>query len=137
MQRINALIDAGTWCPLNSLFNPEGNKFGTTNIINGLGRVNGKWVYIIASDNKKMAGAWVPGQAENLLRCLLYTSGIRVYGLSGCYIEGEHMPESSTVILGYANLTEEEIAAGKMCIRDRPGSEIRPLGGAGNDLRGQ
>ena len=68
MQRINALIDPGTWCPLNSLFNPENNKFGTTNILNGLGRVNGKWVYIVASDNKKMAGAWVPGQAENLLR---------------------------------------------------------------------
>ena len=46
MQRINALIDEGTWCPLNSLYNPEGNKFGTTNILNGLGRVNGKWVYI-------------------------------------------------------------------------------------------
>ena len=67
-QRINALIDPGTWCPLISLFNPENNKFGTTNILNGLGRVNGKWVYIVASDNKKMAGAWVPGQAENLLR---------------------------------------------------------------------
>ena len=69
MQRINALIDPGTWCPLNSLFNPENNKFGTTNIVNGLGRVDGKWVYIVASDNKKMAGAWVPGQAENLIRC--------------------------------------------------------------------
>ena len=23
MQRINALIDEGTWCPLNSLYNPE------------------------------------------------------------------------------------------------------------------
>ena len=68
MQRINALIDAGTWCSLNSLFNPEDNRFGTTNIVNGLGRVDGKWVYIVASDNKKMAGAWVPGQAENLLR---------------------------------------------------------------------
>ena len=43
---------------------------GSTNILNGLGRVNGKWVYIIASDNKKMAGAWVPGQAENLIRVL-------------------------------------------------------------------
>ena len=67
-QRINALIDPGTWCPLNSLYNPDNNKFGTTNVLNGLGRVNGKWVYIVASDNKKMAGAWVPGQADNLLR---------------------------------------------------------------------
>lgn len=69
MQRINALVDAGTFCPLNSLFNPEDNKMGSTNIINGLGCVNGKWVYIVASDNKKMAGTWEPGQAENLIRC--------------------------------------------------------------------
>ena len=69
MQRINALVDEGTFCPLNSLFNPNDNKMGSTNIINGLGCVNGKWVYIIASDNKKMAGTWEPGQAENLIRC--------------------------------------------------------------------
>ena len=68
LQRIEALIDEDTWCPLNSLFNPEDNKTGTTSIIKGLGRVNGKWAVIIASDNKKLAGAWVPGQAENLLR---------------------------------------------------------------------
>ena len=40
-QRINALIDPGTWCPLNSLYNPEDNRFQTTNVLNGLGRVNG------------------------------------------------------------------------------------------------
>jgi glutaconyl-CoA decarboxylase len=68
MQRITALIDKGTWCPLNSQFNPGGNKDGSTAILNGLGRIQGKWVVIIASDNKKMAGAWVPGQAENLIR---------------------------------------------------------------------
>lgn len=68
LQRINALVDEGTFCPLNSLFNPEGNKDGSTGIIKGLGRIGGKWAVIIASDNKKLAGAWVPGQAENLLR---------------------------------------------------------------------
>lgn len=68
MQRINALIDAGTWCPLNTLFNPESNKDGSTGIVKGLGRIGGRWAMIVASDNKKLAGAWVPGQAENLLR---------------------------------------------------------------------
>ena len=68
MQRIALLVDAGTWCPLNSLFNPENNKTGTTTIIKGLGRVNGKWCCIIASDNKKHFGTWVPGQAEDLIR---------------------------------------------------------------------
>ena len=33
MQRINALVDEGTFCPLNSLFNPNDNKMGSTNII--------------------------------------------------------------------------------------------------------
>jgi glutaconyl-CoA decarboxylase len=67
-QRIEALVDPDTFCPLNSIYNPAGNKDGSTGIIKGLGRVNGKWVYIIASDNKKLAGAWVAGQADNLLR---------------------------------------------------------------------
>ena len=68
MQRVSLLVDAGTWCPLNSLYNPQENKTGSTSIVKGLGRVNGKWCCIIASDNKKHAGTWVPGQADNLLR---------------------------------------------------------------------
>jgi len=68
LQRVAMLVDPGTWCPLNSIYNPENNKTGTTSIIKGLGRVNGKWCMIIASDNKKHAGTWVPGQADNLLR---------------------------------------------------------------------
>ena len=73
MERVMNLIDAGSWCPLNSLYNPEGNhetKTGvvSTGILKGLGRIGGKWAVIIASDNKKLAGAWVAGQADNLLR---------------------------------------------------------------------
>jgi len=68
LQRIDNLVDKGTWCPLNSLFNPEGNDHGSTGIIKGLGRINGRWAYIVASDNKKLAGAWIPGQSENLIR---------------------------------------------------------------------
>lgn len=68
MQRVSMLVDPGTWCPLNSLYNPEDNKNGSTSIIKGLGRVNGQWCVVIASDNKKHAGTWVPGQADNLLR---------------------------------------------------------------------
>ncbi len=73
MERINYLVDEGTFLPLNSLYNPANNdqeKIGVVNtgIIKGLGRVHGKWAVVIASDNKKLAGAWVAGQAENLLR---------------------------------------------------------------------
>ena len=68
MQRIEKLVDPGHWFPLNSLFNPMDNATGTTSIVKGIGRVNGHWAVIAASDNKKLAGAWVPGQSENLLR---------------------------------------------------------------------
>ena len=68
MQRIEELVDEGTWCPLNSLYNPQDNDNGSVGIVKGLGRIDGKWAVIIASDNKKLAGAWVPGQADALLR---------------------------------------------------------------------
>ncbi len=67
-QRVQQLVDPGTWCPLNTIYNPQDNKNGSTSILKGLGRINGKWAVIIASDNKKHAGTWVPGQADNLLR---------------------------------------------------------------------
>ena len=73
MERVLALVDEGSFCPLNTLYNPADNhdeKIGIvgTSLVKGLGRINGKWAVIIASDNKKMAGAWVAGQADNLLR---------------------------------------------------------------------
>lgn len=68
MQRIEELIEPGTWRPLNTIFNPDDNPDGSTAIVKGLGRIDGKWAVIMASDNKKLAGAWIAGQAENLIR---------------------------------------------------------------------
>ncbi|MEG1931650.1 MAG: carboxyl transferase domain-containing protein, partial [Pygmaiobacter sp.] len=42
LQRIEALVDEGTFCPLNTLYNPQGNDHGTTGIVKGLGRIEGK-----------------------------------------------------------------------------------------------
>ncbi len=67
-QRLNYLVDPGTWCPLHTLFNPEDNEIGHTNVFDGLGKISGKWAVVIGFDNKYMAGAWIPGQAENVLR---------------------------------------------------------------------
>lgn len=67
LERIAELIDEGTWYPLNTLYNPENFETGT-GIVKGLGKIDGKWAVIVASDNKKIVGAWVPGQAENLIR---------------------------------------------------------------------
>jgi glutaconyl-CoA decarboxylase len=67
-QRLEYLVDEGTFCPLHTIYDPQTNEEGTTGVIDGLGRISGKWAVIIASDNKVLAGAWIPGQAENILR---------------------------------------------------------------------
>lgn len=67
-QRLEYLVDPGTWCPLHTLFDPMDEESGTTGVVDGLGRISGKWCVIIGFDNKVMAGAWIAGQAENILR---------------------------------------------------------------------
>jgi len=67
-QRLEYLLDPGTWCPLHTIYNPEDNEEGTTNVFDGLGKISGKWAVVIGFDNKVLAGAWIPGQAENVYR---------------------------------------------------------------------
>lgn len=67
-QRLRYLVDPGTWVPLHTLFNPEDNVEGTNNVVDGLGKISGRWAVIIGFDNKVLAGAWLPGQYENILR---------------------------------------------------------------------
>ena len=67
-QRLKYLVDPGTWCPLHTIFDPAGNEYGTTGIVDGLGKIGGKWAVVVGFDNKVLAGAWISGQAENMLR---------------------------------------------------------------------
>lgn len=67
-QRLEYLVDDGTFCPLHTLYNPADNAEGTTNVIDGIGKISGRWAVIIGFDNKVMAGAWLAGQSENILR---------------------------------------------------------------------
>ncbi len=67
-ERIQYLVDPGTWCPLHTLYDPKENAFGTTGVLDGIGRISGKWAVIIGFNNKVMAGAWIAGQSENILR---------------------------------------------------------------------
>jgi glutaconyl-CoA decarboxylase len=67
-QRLEYLVDPGTWCPLHTLYNPADNEEGVTNVVDGLARISGKWAVVIGFDNKVMAGAWLAGQSENILR---------------------------------------------------------------------
>ncbi len=67
-ERIEYLIDPGTFCPLHTLYNPQFNEEGTTGVIDGLAKINGKWAVVAGFDNKVLAGAWIAGQADNQLR---------------------------------------------------------------------
>lgn len=67
-QRLEYIVDPGTWAPLHMLFDPMDEESGTTGVVDGLGRINGKWCVIIGFDNKVMAGAWIAGQPHNILR---------------------------------------------------------------------
>jgi glutaconyl-CoA decarboxylase len=77
-ERIEHLVDPGTWCPLHTLYNPLFNEEGTTGVIDGLAKINGKWTVVIGFDNKVMAGAWIAGQADNQLRVTDMAKRLRV-----------------------------------------------------------
>ncbi len=66
--RIEYLVDPGTFCPLHTLYNPTDNEEGMTGVIDGLARISGKWCVLVGFDNKVLAGAWIAGQADNNLR---------------------------------------------------------------------
>jgi glutaconyl-CoA decarboxylase len=67
-QRLDILVDEGTWRPLHMLYNPAENEDCTTNVVDGLAKINGRWAVVVGFDNKYMAGAWIPGQSENIFR---------------------------------------------------------------------
>ena len=67
-QRLEYIVDPGTWAPLHLLYDPMQEESGTTGVVDGLGRINGRWCVIIGFDNKVMAGAWIAGQSANILR---------------------------------------------------------------------
>jgi glutaconyl-CoA decarboxylase len=92
-QRLEALVDAGTWRPLHSLYNPAENPEGSTNVVDGLGRIGGRWAVIIGFDNKWLAGAWVPGQAENLLRVTHLARRLNVPLVWLVHCSGVQLPE--------------------------------------------
>ncbi|MBQ02090.1 MAG: glutaconyl-CoA decarboxylase subunit alpha [Acidobacteria bacterium] len=92
-QRLEYLVDSGTWHPLHTLYNPLENMEGTTNVVDGLGQIDGRWAVVIGFDNKVMAGAWLPGQSENILRAtdLARRLNIPLVWLVNC--SGAKLPE--------------------------------------------
>lgn len=100
LERIEYLIDKGSWLPLNTLYNPEQNRYGTTGVINGLAKINGKWCSVIASNNKILAGAWIPGQAENVFRAIDIAERMRIPLIWILNCSGVSLPEQEKVYAG-------------------------------------
>jgi glutaconyl-CoA decarboxylase len=68
MERLGKVLDPGTFLPINSIFDPQSNDEGSTGVISGLARISNRQCVVIASDNKVLAGAWIPGQGEKIFR---------------------------------------------------------------------
>jgi glutaconyl-CoA decarboxylase len=68
MERVDLLVDKGSWLPITTLFDPCFNTENSTGVIAGLAAIGGRNCVVIASDNKVLAGAWIPGQGENIFR---------------------------------------------------------------------
>jgi glutaconyl-CoA decarboxylase len=77
-QRLDYLLDPGSFLPLNTIYDPMEIDEGTTGVINGLARISGRWVSVIASDNKVLAGAWIGGQGENFFRAQDIAERLRI-----------------------------------------------------------
>ena len=99
-QRLEYLLDPGTWRPLHTLYNPAGNEEGVTNVVDGLGRIEGRWAVVIGFDNKVMAGAWLPGQSENILRATDLARRLNVPLVWLVHCSGAKLPEQEKF---YAN----------------------------------
>jgi glutaconyl-CoA decarboxylase len=99
-QRLEYLVDTGSWRPLHTLYNPLDNAEGTTNVVDGLAKIEGRWAVVIGFDNKFLAGAWLPGQSENILRVtnLAKRLNIPLVWLVNC--SGAKLPEQEKF---YAN----------------------------------
>lgn len=99
-QRLGYLVDPGTWHPLHSLYDPEENAEGTTNVVDGLAKIAGRWAVVIGFDNKVLAGAWIAGQPENILKVTDIAKRLRVPLVWLVNCSGVKMPEQEKFYAG-------------------------------------
>ena len=99
-ERIEYLVDPGTFRPLHTIYDPESEESGSTGVVDGLARISGKWCVLIGFNNKWIAGAWIAGQADNNLRVtdIAKIMNLPLVWLVNC--SGVKLPEQEKV---YAN----------------------------------
>lgn len=99
-ERIEYLVDPGTFTPLHTIYDPDNEESGQTNVVDGLARINGKWCVLVGFNNKWIAGAWIAGQADNNLRVtdMAKILNLPLVWLVNC--SGVKLPEQEKV---YAN----------------------------------
>ncbi|HYE91505.1 MAG TPA: carboxyl transferase domain-containing protein [Terriglobales bacterium] len=95
--RIDYLVDPGTFLPLHTLYNPRDNEEGVTGVVDGLAKISGRWCVLIGFDNKVLAGAWIAGQAENQLRVTDLAKRLRVPLVWLVNCSGVKLPEQDEV----------------------------------------
>lgn len=99
-QRLERLVDKGSWCPLNSIYNPYENPNGSTSVITGLGKIHDKWSVVVVSDHKKLAGAWVAGQAYKITRACDIAIRLRIPLVYVLNCSGVKLDEWDRIALG-------------------------------------
>src|SRR5664280_1203920 len=99
-ERIEYLVEPGTFCPLHTIYDPAHEESGQTNVVDGLAKINGKWCVVIGFNNKWIAGAWIAGQPDNNLRVtdMAKILHLPLVWLVNC--SGVKLPEQETM---YAN----------------------------------
>lgn len=77
-EKIEYLVDPGSWFPLHTLYHPRSNQEETTGVIDGLGRINGRWAVVVGLENTVTAGTRIAEDVGHHLRVRGMAKTLRV-----------------------------------------------------------
>ncbi len=99
-QRIEKLVEPGSWLPLNSLYDPFDNEEGSVGLVTGLCKISGRWAVLCAFDNKVLAGAWISGQDAKALRATEIAQRLRIPLIWLVNCSGVKLPDQHRLYAG-------------------------------------
>ena len=105
-------------------------------MVDGLGKIGGRWAVIIGFDNKVLAGAWIAGQPDNILRVtnlakrlhiplvwLVNCSGVKLPDQEKFYADRRG---SGTRFFRHAELEQAGHSGARRHLRHQPGRRRLP-----------